>query len=84
MGGEERSCLISKRVKKLRLGPKTGSHSRPQRLNVRKRTAVSFTCVSEERKERERDGEDEGNPSRISSSLQFTFHTLIKSNIITI
>ncbi len=43
-------------------------------------------CVwrEERERERERDGEDEGNPSRISSSLQFTFHTVIKSSIITI
>ncbi len=38
----------------------------------------------EREREREREREDEGNPSRISSSLQFTFHTVIKSNIITI
>lgn len=47
--------MITKRVKTLWTGPKTGCHSRLH-LEVRKTTAVSFTCVSEAREERERWG----------------------------
>lgn len=54
--------MITKRVKKNYMdGTKNRMHSRLECLDVRKTTAVSFTCESDGREEREKGGVEEGN-----------------------